>query len=114
MHADCLCPSSASCSACRAPTGAASSPGRTAFTRLTGPLGFLRMPAGIGPMKRNLEGRLQAARESGGEGLIAGLVRVDKEGGRISGQEMVAMVFLLLAAGSETTTHLISGSVYDL
>jgi cytochrome P450 PksS len=27
---------------------------------------------------------------------------------------MVAMVFLLLAAGSETTTHLISGSVYEL
>jgi cytochrome P450 len=27
---------------------------------------------------------------------------------------MVSMVFLLLAAGSETTTHLISGSVYEL
>jgi cytochrome P450 len=42
------------------------------------------------------------------------LVRVEKEGGRISGQEMVAMVFLLLGAGSETTTHLISGSAYEL
>jgi len=38
--------------------------------------------------------------------LIAELVRVEKEGGRISGQEMVAMVFLLLGAGTETTTHL--------
>jgi cytochrome P450 PksS len=75
---------------------------------------FLRMLAGIGPMRRYLEGRLQAARETGGEGLIAELVRVEKEGGRISGQEMVAMVFLLLGAGSETTTHLISGSVYEL
>jgi cytochrome P450 PksS len=37
-----------------------------------------------------------------------------KEGGRISPDEMVAMVFLLLGAGSETTTHLISGSVYEL
>jgi cytochrome P450 len=46
--------------------------------------------------------------------LIAELVRVEKEGGRISGEEMVAMVFLLLGAGSETTTHLISGSVYEL
>jgi cytochrome P450 len=27
---------------------------------------------------------------------------------------MVSMVFLLLEAGSETTTHLISGSVYEL
>ena len=84
------------------------------LTRLTGMVSFLRMIAGIGPMKRYLEGRLQAARDTGGEGLIAELVRVEKEGGRISGQEMVAMVFLLLGAGSETTTHLISGSVYEL
>jgi cytochrome P450 PksS len=46
--------------------------------------------------------------------LIAELVRVEKAGGRISAEEMVAMVFLLLAAGSETTTHLISGAVYEL
>jgi cytochrome P450 len=84
------------------------------LTRLTGPLRFLRVLAGIGPMKRYLEGRLQAAREGGSEGLIAELVRVEKDGGRISRQEMVAMVFLLLGAGSETTTHLISGSVYEL
>jgi cytochrome P450 PksS len=51
---------------------------------------FLRMLAGIGPMKRYLERQLQAARESGGDGLIAELVRVEKEGGRISKQEMVA------------------------
>jgi cytochrome P450 len=37
-----------------------------------------------------------------------------KESGRINGQEMVAMVFLLLSAGSETTANLISGSVYEL
>jgi cytochrome P450 PksS len=84
------------------------------LTRLTGTVSFLCMIAGIGPMKRYLEGRLQAARETGGEGLIAELVRVEKEGGRISSEEMVAMVFLLLGAGSETTTHLISGSVYEL
>ena len=84
------------------------------LTRLTGMVSLIRMVARIGPMKRYLERRLQAARDTGGEGLIAELVRVEKEGGRISGQEMVAMVFLLLGAGSETTTHLISGSVYEL
>jgi cytochrome P450 len=59
-------------------------------------------------------GRLRHAREHGGEGLIAELVRVEMEGGRISADEMISMVFLLLGAGSETTTHLISGSVYEL
>ena len=82
--------------------------------RVSGPIGLWRMLRGFGAMKPYFEERLQAARSDGGEGLIAELVRVEKEGGRISGEEMVAMVFLLLGAGSETTTHLISGSVYEL
>ena len=65
-------------------------------------------------MKSYMEERLEAARETGGEGLIAELVRVEEEGGRISRDEMVAMLFLLLFAGHETTTHLISGSVHEL
>jgi len=84
------------------------------FTRLTGLAGFLRLIPPLAAMRRYLERRLQAVREEGGEGLIAELVRVEKEGERISGKEMVAMVFLLLGAGSETTTHLISGSVFEL
>jgi cytochrome P450 len=75
---------------------------------------LLRMIRGLSRMKRYLEQRLRFAREHGGEGLIAELVRVEMEGGRISANEMVSMVFLLLGAGSETTTHLISGSVYEL
>ena len=65
-------------------------------------------------MKRYMEERLEATRETGGDGLIAELVRVEKEGRRISRDEMVAMLFLLLFAGHETTTHLISGSVREL
>jgi cytochrome P450 PksS len=42
--------------------------------------------------------------------LIAEIVRVEKDGGKISRDEIVSMVFLLLFAGHETTTHLISGS----
>ena len=82
--------------------------------RIAGPLGLIRMVAGLWNMKRYLEQRLDVYRQTGGEGLIAELVRVETEGGRISGDEMVAMVFLLLGAGSETTTHLISGSVFEL
>ena len=82
--------------------------------RVTGAVGVLRMIRGVWWMKRYLEERLRLAREHGGEGLIAELVRVEMEGGRISADEMVSMLFLLLGAGSETTTHLISGSVYEL
>jgi cytochrome P450 PksS len=82
--------------------------------RLTSGVGILRMIWGLWQMKRYLEERLRLARERGGEGLIAELVRVEMEGGRISAAEMVSMIFLLLGAGSETTTHLISGSVYEL
>jgi cytochrome P450 len=82
--------------------------------RVTGAIGVLRMIRGLWWLKRYLEERLRLAREHGGEGLIADLVRVEMEGGRISADEMVSMLFLLLGAGSETTTHLISGSVYEL
>jgi cytochrome P450 PksS len=84
------------------------------FTRLTGAFGFLGFIPALAAMRRYLEARLQAAREQGGEGLIAELVRVERDGGRISRREMVAMVLLLLGAGTETTTHLISGSVHEL
>jgi cytochrome P450 len=85
-----------------------------AMGRLAGVLDFLRVSFGIRKMRRYFEARLSDARERGGEGLIAELVRVEREGGRITGDELVAMLFLLLLAGSETTTHLISGSVFEL
>jgi cytochrome P450 PksS len=84
------------------------------FTRFTGAIGFLSMIPNIFAMKRYMERQLDAVRQKGGEGLVAELVRVEKEGGQISPNEMVAMLFLLLFAGHETTTHLISGSVYEL
>jgi cytochrome P450 len=84
------------------------------FTRFTGTIGLLSLVPNILAMRRYLEGQLETVRAKGGTGLIAELVRVEKEGGQISRDEMVAMVFLLLLAGHETTTHLISGSVYEL
>src|SRR5207244_4126205 len=81
---------------------------------LTNAFGFLRLIGGLIKMRSYLKERLRLAREKGGGGLIAELVRVEQEGGRITRDEMVSMVFLLLGAGSESTTHLISGSVFEL
>ncbi|MFI5030727.1 MAG: cytochrome P450 [Reyranellales bacterium] len=84
------------------------------FTRFNSALGFVVAIPTIFTMKRYMQERLDAARESGANGVIAELVRIEKEGGAISRDEMVSMLFLLLFAGHETTTHLISGSVREL
>ncbi len=85
------------------------------FSRFTGALGFLTALPKVAAMKRYIEAHVENVRRSGGDGLIAEIVRVEREGGgRISGDEIVSMVFLLLFAGHETTTHLISGSAYEL
>ena len=83
------------------------------FTRFTA-LGFFSMIPRILAMKRYVEHHLETVRRQGGEGLIAEIVRVEKDAGQISPNEIVSTVFLLLFAGHETTTHLISGSVFEL
>ncbi|MDE5443526.1 cytochrome P450 [Bradyrhizobium sp. CSA207] len=85
-----------------------------AMSSLTNVLSFFRLLFAFRKMRDYLEEQLRIARVQGGEGLIAELIQVEREGGQITPDEMVSMVFLLLAAGSETTTHLISGSVYEL
>jgi cytochrome P450 len=83
-------------------------------TSASSALVLLRMVPTLVAIKRYLHQRLEHARAVGGQGLIAELVQVEKEGAPISSEEMVVMVFLLLFAGHETTTHLISGSVFEL
>ncbi|TCU60657.1 cytochrome P450 PksS [Bradyrhizobium sp. R2.2-H] len=84
------------------------------MSSLTNVVSFFRLLFAFRKIRVYLERQLQIARVQGGEGLIAELVQVEREGGQITPNEMVSMVFLLLAAGSETTTHLISGSAYEL
>ena len=48
------------------------------------------------------------------EGLITALVQAEEDGDKLSEDELISMVFLLLFAGFETTTHLISDSVIAL
>jgi cytochrome P450 PksS len=65
-------------------------------------------------MKRYMEKYVELVRITGSDGLVAELLRVEQESGRISRDEIIGMLFLLLFAGHETTTHLISGSIYEL
>jgi cytochrome P450 PksS len=84
------------------------------LSRVNSAIGFLSVMPAFGKMRRYMLEQLRVTREQGGEGLIAELVKVEKERGQISTDEMVSMLFLLLNAGSMTTTHLIGGAVYEL
>jgi cytochrome P450 len=48
------------------------------------------------------------------EDLLTGLVQAEHEGSRLSHQEMLSMLVLLLVAGNETTTTLIGNAVLEL
>jgi cytochrome P450 PksS len=58
-------------------------------TGVTSALSFLRVVPTIVAIKRYLEQHLERARKVGGDGLIAELVRVEKEGARLNRDEMV-------------------------
>jgi cytochrome P450 len=56
----------------------------------------------------------EARRRQPREDLLTGLVRAEHEGSRLSYEEMISMVVLLLVAGNETTTTLIGNAVQEL
>jgi cytochrome P450 len=58
--------------------------------------------------------QIEECRRNPREGLISELVRAEQDGDKLSEDELLSMVFLLLFAGFETTTHLIADSVIAL
>ncbi len=55
---------------------------------------------------------IAARRSAPAEDLISALVDVDTVGTRLTDEELVAVLFLLVGAGSETTTHLLGSAWY--
>src|SRR5262249_49249590 len=47
-------------------------------------------------------------------GLLTALVQAEQDGDKLSADELLAMAFLLLVAGFETTVHLLSGGTLAL
>ncbi len=77
-------------------------------------LDIFRLTGTINRMADYLRGQIEAVRRTPRPGIISELVRAEEDGDRLSETELVAMVLLLLVAGFETTTNLISGSIVDL
>ncbi len=53
-------------------------------------------------------------RANPGDDILTALVEAEEDGDRLSQQELIAMVYLLIFAGFETTVHLISNAVLTL
>ena len=75
---------------------------------------ILRASGALRRVNRFIEEEIETTRREDRNGLIGELVRAEADGERLSHEELVAMIFLLLVAGFETTTHLIATSVIAL
>lgn len=53
-------------------------------------------------------------RANPGDDILTGLIQADDDGDRLTEDEIIAMVFLLIVAGYETTVHLITNGVLTL
>ena len=59
-------------------------------------------------------GLIERKRAEPGDDLLTGLIQAEEAGDRLSEDELVSMVFLLIVAGYETTVHLITNGVAAL
>jgi len=57
---------------------------------------------------------VQTKRESPKDDLVSGLAQAEESGDRLNEDELVAMIFLLLVAGHETTVNLLGNSILSL
>lgn len=81
------------------------------------PPGIVRLITGMANnirMIRYLDGLIDLRRSEPDTGLITALVAAEQAGDRLSQDELVGMVFLLLLAGHETTVNLLGNGVLAL
>ena len=65
-------------------------------------------------VRRFIAELVERKRSSPGEDILSNLIHAEEEGDRLSEDELLAMVFLLIIGGFETTMHLITNSVRTL
>jgi len=85
-----------------------------AFSGNESPLMMLRAAFALSPLLKALRGELADLRRDPRPGLMSELVHAGEAGEQMSEDELVTMVFILFVAGHETTTHLLSASIYAL
>jgi cytochrome P450 PksS len=79
-----------------------------------GPLGLLRqLPTGMS-MLRFFEDLIRLRRHDPQDDLITALVNAEQAGDRLTEEELISMIFILLLAGHETTVNLIASGALAL
>ena len=81
---------------------------------LTNTVSLILAMGSFGKMIDYVKGQVEAARRHPRPGLIGELVHAEEEGDKLDASELLSMIVLLLIAGFETTTHLVSDSVLAL
>ncbi|OJT26194.1 hypothetical protein BO221_10285 [Archangium sp. Cb G35] len=78
------------------------------------PISFIRNYPNMLRLNGFLRKLVKLRREQPGDDLVTALVQAEEGGDRLSEDELISMVFLLLFAGHETTVNLIGNGVLEL
>lgn len=81
---------------------------------LTGPVGFLLQTPNAIAMMRFFRKLIHLRRAEPRDDLLTALVQAEEQGDRLSEDELISMIFLLLLAGHETTVNLIGNGTLAL
>lgn len=85
-----------------------------AFSTVRGAFDLPRLFTNVRRMAGYLRGEIESCRRAPKPGLISELVAAEHDGEQLSENELLAMVFLLMTAGFETTNTLIGDSILEL
>jgi len=85
-----------------------------AIMSVTSLWGILRFMPGLFRLVGYFKRHFERCRQQPRPGLMTALVQAEQDGDKLSENELVAMAFLLLLAGHETTVHLIGGGILAL
>ncbi len=81
---------------------------------VSGPVSIVRLLRNLSRLRGDLKSMIHKMRSVPQPGLISELIAAEQDGDSLSEDELLSMVFLLLFAGFETTTNLISGAILAL
>ena len=84
------------------------------FANVKSVLGIAKVVPGLRKTTRYIRRQIEQVRRTPRPGLISALVEAEQSGERLTNEELLSMVMLLLLAGHETTVHLISTSILTM